>query len=128
MSIVHSEISGRPGAPSLPLLVGSPSRVVAWREGHAVTAATFLAHVRQVAASLPEADSAVNLCEDRYAFLVAFAALVLRGQTNLLPPSRAPHAVDEVMRRTEHLEWRATSSATPVLGSVERRAVQRLWF
>jgi len=28
---------------------------------------------------------------------VAFAALVLRGQTNLLPPSRAAHAVDEVM-------------------------------
>ena len=97
MSIVHSEISGRPGASSLPLLVGSPSRVIAWRDGQAVTAATFLAHVHQVAATLPEADSAVNLCEDRYAFLVAFAALVVRGQTNLLPPSRAPHAVDEVM-------------------------------
>jgi acyl-coenzyme A synthetase/AMP-(fatty) acid ligase len=97
LSIVHSEISGRPGASSLPLLVGSPSRVIAWRDGQAVTAATFLAHVHQVAATLPEADSAVNLCEDRYAFLVAFAALVVRGQTNLLPPSRAPHAVDEVM-------------------------------
>jgi acyl-coenzyme A synthetase/AMP-(fatty) acid ligase len=95
LSIVHSEISGRSGA--LPLLVGSPSRAVAWRDGHAVTAATFLGHVRQVAATLPQADSAVNLCEDRYAFLVAFAALVVRGQTNLLPPSRAPHAVDEVM-------------------------------
>jgi acyl-coenzyme A synthetase/AMP-(fatty) acid ligase len=95
LSIVHSEISGRSGA--LPLLVGSPSRVVAWRDGHAVTTATFLGHVRQVAATLPQADSAVNLCEDRYAFLVAFAALVVRGQTNLLPPSRAPHAVDEVM-------------------------------
>jgi len=71
--------------------------VIAWRDGQAVTAATFLAHVHQVAATLPEADSAVNLCEDRYAFLVAFAALVVRGQTNLLPPSRAPHAVDEVM-------------------------------
>jgi acyl-coenzyme A synthetase/AMP-(fatty) acid ligase len=97
LSIVHSEISGRPGASSLPLLVGAPSRVVAWRDGRPVTAATFLAHVRQVAAALPESDSAVNLCEDRYAFLVAFAALVLRGQANLLPPSRAPHAVDEVM-------------------------------
>ncbi|WP_107911141.1 AMP-binding protein [Luteibacter sp. OK325] len=95
--MVHTEISGRPGASPLPLLVGSPSRVVAWRGGHAVTAATFLAHVRQVAATLPEAGSAVNLCEDRYAFLVAFAALVTRGQTNLLPPSRARHAVDEVM-------------------------------
>jgi acyl-coenzyme A synthetase/AMP-(fatty) acid ligase len=81
----------------LPLLAGAPSRTVAWRSGQAVTAATFLAHVRQVAAALPEAIGAVNLCEDRYAFLVAFTALVLRGQVNLLPPSRAPHAVDDVM-------------------------------
>ncbi|UPG92427.1 AMP-binding protein [Luteibacter aegosomaticola] len=81
----------------LPLLAGAPSRTVAWRDGQAVTAATFLAHVRQVAALLPEAVGAVNLCEDRYAFLVSLTALVLRGQVNLLPPSRAPHAVDEVM-------------------------------
>jgi acyl-coenzyme A synthetase/AMP-(fatty) acid ligase len=39
----------------------------------------------------------VNLCEDRYAFLVAFCAVVVRGQTNLLPPSRAPHAIEEVL-------------------------------
>lgn len=96
MSIVY-ETTGREIALSLPLLVGAPSRAVAWRDGRAVAASTFLAHVRQVAALLPEADSAVNLCEDRYAFLVAFAALVSRGQINLLPPSRATHAVDEVM-------------------------------
>jgi acyl-coenzyme A synthetase/AMP-(fatty) acid ligase len=29
--------------------------------------------------------------------MVAFCAIALRGQANLLPPSRAPHAVDEVM-------------------------------
>ena len=96
MSIVVEQI-GPENAPALPLLAGPPSRVIAWRAGHAITAGTFLTHVRQVAALLPDADSAVNLCEDRYAFLVAFAALVLRGQVNLLPPSRAPHAVDEVM-------------------------------
>jgi len=91
------EISGRIAATRLPLLVGALSRPVAWRDGQPVSAAVFLCHVRQVAALLPDADSAVNLCEDRYAFLVAFAALIVRGQTNLLPPSRAPHAVDEVM-------------------------------
>jgi acyl-coenzyme A synthetase/AMP-(fatty) acid ligase len=91
------ENTGRESAPMLPLLAGPPSRVIAWRGGHGITAGTFLAHVRQLAALLPDADSAVNLCDDRYAFLVAFAALVSRGQTNLLPPSRAPHAVDEVM-------------------------------
>lgn len=96
MSIVH-EIAGRASAPSFPLVSGSPLRVVAWRNGQPVTAAVFLAHVAQVAATLPDAACAVNLCEDRYAFLVAFAALIARGQVNLLPPSRATQAVDEVM-------------------------------
>jgi acyl-coenzyme A synthetase/AMP-(fatty) acid ligase len=75
----------------------TPARVLAWRDGAPVSAVQFLAHVRQVAATLPGAGAAVNLCEDRYAFLVAFCAIVLRGQTNLLPSSRAPQAVDEVM-------------------------------
>lgn len=82
----------------LPLLGAADSaRVLTWRDGRAVSAAQFLAHVRGVAAVLPPASAAVNLCEDRYAFLVAFCAIVSRGQTNLLPSSRAPQAVDEVM-------------------------------
>jgi acyl-coenzyme A synthetase/AMP-(fatty) acid ligase len=82
----------------LPLLfVTDSARTVAWREGAAVSAARFLDHVRQVAAQLPATTATVNLCENRYAFLVAFCAIVLRGQTNLLPSSRAPQAVDEVM-------------------------------
>jgi len=82
----------------LPLLnVDDPRRIVAMHEGQAITAAQFIAHVERVAAQLPEASAAVNLCEDRYAFLVAFCAIALRGQANVLPPSRAPQAVEEVM-------------------------------
>jgi acyl-coenzyme A synthetase/AMP-(fatty) acid ligase len=82
----------------LPLLkVGDPRRVVAMHDGQAITAAQFIAHVQRVAAQLPDASAAVNLCEDRYAFIVAFCAIALRGQANLLPPSRATHAVEEVM-------------------------------
>jgi acyl-coenzyme A synthetase/AMP-(fatty) acid ligase len=83
---------------SRPLLAdASPQRVVAWRDGGAVTIGRFLADVDALAARLPAAQTAVNLCEDRYAFLVAFAALLARGQTNLLPPSRAAHAIDETL-------------------------------
>ena len=85
--------------PLLPLLAAAdPARVVAWREGEAISAGHFLAEVRAVAASLPHAPAVVNLCEDRYAFLVVFCAVALRGQANLLPSSRAPQAVDEVMK------------------------------
>jgi acyl-coenzyme A synthetase/AMP-(fatty) acid ligase len=85
--------------PLQPLLEGAdPARTMAWRHGEAISAERFLADVRAVSASLPSAAAVVNLCEDRYAFLVAFCAVALRGQINLLPSSRAPQAVDEVMR------------------------------
>ena len=98
MAIVYDSLERAPAPAGLPLLNAcDPRRIVAWRHGAAVRAAQFLAHVEQVAALLPEASAAVNLCEDRYAFLVAFCAIARRGQANLLPPSRAPQAVEEVM-------------------------------
>lgn len=88
----------------------SPSRRVALAEGPAgrsfafdahgrIALGRFLADVRGVAAGLPEAACAINLCEDRYRFLVAFCAVALRGQINLLPPSRAPNAIEDVRRQ-----------------------------
>ncbi|TAM21330.1 MAG: AMP-ligase, partial [Rhodanobacter sp.] len=98
MAIVQDTCQYDEAAQMLPLLaMADPQRTLAWRDGVAVSAAQFLDHVEQVAARLPDAPSAVNLCEDRYAFLVSFCALARRGQANLLPPSRAPQAVDEVM-------------------------------
>lgn len=81
----------------LPLVAGPAERIVAWRDGVPVDAALFLAHVAAVAVRLPVASHAVNLCDDRYHFLVAFCAVAWAGQTNLLPPSRAPQAVLDVM-------------------------------
>ncbi|HEY0199540.1 MAG TPA: AMP-binding protein [Rhodanobacter sp.] len=97
MAIVYDTFE-REAPLRLPLLsVAGSGDVLAWRGGGAISRAQFLAHVRAVADTLPSAGAAVNLCEDRYAFLVAFCAIALRGQTNLLPSSRAPQAVDEVM-------------------------------
>lgn len=81
----------------LPLVAGKEQRTVAWLDGRPVRQREFLRHVAAVAAQLPRAAAAVNLCEDRYHFLVAFAAVAVAGQTNLLPPSRARQDVDEVM-------------------------------
>ncbi|RDS84113.1 AMP-binding protein [Dyella psychrodurans] len=98
MAIVYDTYQRDEAERLLPLLkVDDPRRVVAVHDGQPISAAQFIAHVEHVAALLPTATAAVNLCEDRYAFLVAFCAIALRGQANLLPPSRAPHAVEEVM-------------------------------
>jgi acyl-coenzyme A synthetase/AMP-(fatty) acid ligase len=92
-----SAVVERAASPLALLTVREPDRIFAWRDGQSVPVAKFLADVRAAAAMLPAARHAVNLCEERYAFLVAFCAVASRGQTNLLPPSRAPHAVDEVL-------------------------------
>lgn len=73
-----------------------PLRVLAWRGSRAVNQQQFLHDARQLAERLPTAGHALNLCEDRYLFMVAFAAVCLRGQTNLLPPSRAQGVIAEI--------------------------------
>ncbi len=61
-----------------------------------VSRAAFLADVQALAAQLPPACAAFNLCQDRYHFAVAFAAILLRGQTNLLPPNRGRTTLAEI--------------------------------
>jgi acyl-coenzyme A synthetase/AMP-(fatty) acid ligase len=80
-----------------PLAVGSGQRTVALDGSGRIDLDTFLGHVRGVAAALPAGQHAVNLCEDRYRFLVAFCAVALRGQVTLLPSSRAPAVVTDVL-------------------------------
>jgi acyl-coenzyme A synthetase/AMP-(fatty) acid ligase len=85
--------------PALPLLADTNlDRILAWRDGRAVRARELLGQAQALAGRLPSAHFAVNLCEDRYAFLVAFYAAVLAGQTNLLPATRTPHAITETLR------------------------------
>ena len=58
--------------------------------GRYVTAGEFVADAIRLAASLPEASHAINLCAGRYAFAVGFAAALLRGQPSLLTNDRSP--------------------------------------
>ncbi|MBC7988526.1 MAG: acyl-CoA synthetase [Luteimonas sp.] len=82
-----------------PLAVGDGRRAIAFDARGDIALDAFLSEVRGVAATLPEARYAINLCDDRYRFLVAFCAVALRGQTTLLPPSRAPAAIEGVQRQ-----------------------------
>jgi len=82
-----------------PMASGELHRILICQPHGAVTVSTFLAQVRGLAVQLPEARHAINLCEDRYRFLLAFCAAAIRGQVTLLPSSRAPDIVDEVLAR-----------------------------
>ena len=81
------------------LVAGAPSRAVAFDADGPVPLERFVREVRAVAAGLPHAAHAINLCENRYDFLVAFCAAALRGQTTLLPATRAAAEVSHVMER-----------------------------
>ena len=57
---------------------------------------SFLVHTHSLAEALPDAPYVINLCDDRYAFMSAFAAAMIRGQTTLLPPGRAPRLIEDL--------------------------------
>jgi acyl-coenzyme A synthetase/AMP-(fatty) acid ligase len=84
----------------LPLLSGAAgARALAFDHSGPICSGRFLADVHAVAGRLPEARHAINLCDDRYWFMVSFCAAALRGQINLLPHSRAPNVIVEALER-----------------------------
>ncbi len=83
-----------------PLIEGYTGQsILAWDQHRAITVEEFLGDTSAVAAALPEAGYLVNVCEDRYWFLVAFAAALSRGIPNLLPHNRTPATLAEVRDR-----------------------------
>jgi acyl-coenzyme A synthetase/AMP-(fatty) acid ligase len=72
------------------------SRPIAWRDGLPVSLREFARDVGLIAQPLPRDAAMINLCEDRYHFVAAYAAALSRGHAVLLPPSRAEEVVREV--------------------------------
>ena len=80
---VRREVEG------LEIIAGAADRSVLVDSHGPVDAACFLRQVHAVAQRLPDCSHLLNLCDDRYRFLLGFAAALTRGITTLLPPSRA---------------------------------------
>jgi acyl-coenzyme A synthetase/AMP-(fatty) acid ligase len=68
----------------------APDETVAWRGQTRVTAARFRRDVTALGALLPPRAFVVNLCQDRYRFMVGFAAALMRGQVTLMPAAHTP--------------------------------------
>ncbi|WP_158983102.1 AMP-binding protein [Lysobacter panacisoli] len=80
----------------VPLTCGDRARAIAFDAAQTIDLARFERQVRALAESLPPSRYAINLCEDRYRYLVAFCAAAVRGQTTLMPSSRAPAEIEHV--------------------------------
>lgn len=74
--------------------------LIAWRQKRPVTLGTLMGDAQRLAERLPRREFQVNLCQDRYRFLVTFVAAQLLRQTLLMPPGRAP--ADLAYLREQH--------------------------
>ncbi|HQT63165.1 MAG TPA: AMP-binding protein [Acidocella sp.] len=67
--------------------------VAAMRAGGPVSVLEFRRDVAALAARLPGRGYAVNLCTDRYRFMISLVASLARGQVNLMPAANVPAAL-----------------------------------
>jgi acyl-coenzyme A synthetase/AMP-(fatty) acid ligase len=76
-----------------------PDSIFAFRAGRPIRVAQFLDQVQRLAAMLPDRQHMLNLCTDRYHFLVGFSAALVRRQINLLPPNHTPSLIAQLERK-----------------------------
>lgn len=71
---------------------------IAVYSGRIITRGCFWADVLHMAQTLPERDFVINLCQNRYLFIVTLLAAAVRNQTCLLPPSNQSGPISELCR------------------------------
>lgn len=81
-----------------PLIQRDLDDTIFFNSKHEVSCATFLGQITELTKALPDNSFAINLCEDRHAFMLGFFAAVLGGQTILLPASRRRGVIRETLR------------------------------
>ncbi len=75
---------------SFPLISLAHPASIAWVNGRTISRAQFLLDVSALAERLPRHGYVLNLIQERYFFLVGFAAALTRNHISLLPPNRTP--------------------------------------
>ncbi|MBA3506678.1 MAG: AMP-binding protein [Betaproteobacteria bacterium] len=85
-------------AATLPLLRGfGAEETLAWHDGRPLSAQAFCAVATALAACVPSARYAFNLCESTTGFLLASAVALIAGQTLILPSTRLARTLDELL-------------------------------
>jgi len=64
--------------------------------GQIVSRKDLIAHAVALSEQLPAKKYAINLCQDRYLFIVAYLAVYLRQQISLLPSNQAPNTLADL--------------------------------
>jgi len=91
--------------------------VVAVRAQRQIDQTQFQRDIASLMARLPAHKYVLNLCTDRYRFMVGFAAALCRQQISLLPPSDAPGVLKALMADYPDL-YALTDTVNPPLSSM----------
>jgi 3-hydroxymyristoyl/3-hydroxydecanoyl-(acyl carrier protein) dehydratase len=83
----------------MPLLRHAPQDVLLLGGEGSLTAGQFLHQAAALARTLPANPHVINVCESRHAFMLGFAAALMRGSVSLLPPGRGADDLELVLRR-----------------------------
>lgn len=106
--------TAEPSQRKLAILSHAPEATVALRGEARVSAAHFRRDVAALAALLPAKAFLVNLCRDRYRFMLGFAAALMRGQVTLMPSANTPGMLADLAQDYPDL-YALTDSAPPDL-------------
>ncbi|NOQ35129.1 MAG: AMP-binding protein [Methylococcaceae bacterium] len=68
------------------------------QNGSVFSRADLLHDALQLSKQLPDNSYALNLCQQRYFFMVAYLAVILKGQTTLLPPNQATGTINSLLK------------------------------
>ena len=88
--------------------------IIAMRAGRPIHRAEFLSDIAALAARLPSHKYTVNLCADRYRFMVGLGAALSRRQVSLMPPSGVPFVLKALAADYPDLYVLSDGAAPPI--------------
>lgn len=82
----------------LPLMIHqSAEDIVAFRHGEAITVRQFLADVARLRTKLLPGKHVINICRDRYRFMVGLAAVMTANKISLLPSTYTHETIKQML-------------------------------
>ena len=87
----------QPSAAPVNLFKHRQNTVFSVFNGRPISCNELLNHALQISQQLPEKTHAINLCRNRYLFTVAFLAVTIRNQINLLPANQSKNTISGLL-------------------------------
>lgn len=104
-------------------LLATDTGPVAWSGGRPVQAGEFIDDLARLAPLLPDQGHMVNLCDDRYMFLLGLAGAMERLQVNLLMPNRTAELILSISEQLPDLYLLCDRPLDPSLAALGLPAV-----